>query len=98
VKTAYKTIRGELAAYAEELAEKPEIVVLNKIDALDPDEAKEKVKVLKRASKAEVLTCLGRHRRGRRQGALPRHRVRCDADKAEREELERRKSEPTWVP
>ena len=38
VKLAYKTIRGELAAYDEALAEKPEILVLNKIDALDPDE------------------------------------------------------------
>ena len=35
VKTAYKTIRSELALYDEALAEKPEIVVLNKIDALD---------------------------------------------------------------
>ncbi len=35
VKLAYKTIRNELASYAEELAEKPEILVLNKIDALD---------------------------------------------------------------
>src|SRR5664279_774675 len=56
VKTAYKTIRGELAAYDEQLAEKPEIVVLNKIDALTEDDIKDKVKVLKGASKAEVFT------------------------------------------
>jgi GTP-binding protein len=37
VKSAYKIIRGELAAYDEVLAEKPEIVVLNKIDALSDD-------------------------------------------------------------
>ena len=43
VKTAYKTIRGELAAYDESLADKPEIVALNKIDALTEDEIKEKV-------------------------------------------------------
>src|SRR5215210_727064 len=55
VKTAYKTIRNELAAYDERLAEKPELVVLNKIDAIDPDELKEKVKVLKRVSKANVM-------------------------------------------
>ncbi|WP_439599481.1 GTPase ObgE [Devosia sp.] len=97
VKTAYKTIRGELAAYAEELAEKPEIVVLNKIDAIDPDEVKEKVKVLKRASKAEVFTCSGVTGEGVDK-VLYRIIAQMDADKAEREELERRKSEPTWVP
>lgn len=97
VKTAYKTICGELAAYAEELAEKPEIVVLNKIDAIDPDEVKEKVKVLKRASKAEVFTCSGVTGEGVDK-VLYRIVAQMDADKAEREELERRKAEPTWVP
>jgi GTP-binding protein len=97
VKTAYKTIRGELGAYAEELAEKPEIVVLNKIDAIDPDAVKEKVKVLKRASKAEVFTCSGVTGEGVDK-VLYRIIAQMDADKAEREELERRKAEPTWVP
>jgi GTP-binding protein len=34
---AYRTIRGELEAYDEELAQRPEIVCLNKIDALTPE-------------------------------------------------------------
>ena len=34
---AYRAIRDELAAYGHGLAEKPEIVGLNKIDALDPE-------------------------------------------------------------
>jgi GTP-binding protein len=34
---AWRTIRGELAAYGGGLAEKPELVALNKIDALGPD-------------------------------------------------------------
>ena len=34
---AYRTIRGELAAYGGGLADKPEIIALNKIDSLDPD-------------------------------------------------------------
>jgi GTP-binding protein len=97
VKTAYKTIRGELAAYAEELAEKPEIVVLNKIDALDADEIKEKVKILKRASKAEVFTCSGVTGEGVDK-VLYRIVAQMDADKAARDELERRKAEPSWVP
>src|SRR5512143_3882222 len=34
---AYRTIRGELAAYGEGLEDKTELLALNKIDALDPD-------------------------------------------------------------
>ena len=34
---AYKTVRAELAAYGEGLADKPEIVALNKADALTPE-------------------------------------------------------------
>jgi GTP-binding protein len=97
VKTAYKTIRGELAAYAEELAEKPEIVVLNKIDAMSPGDVKDKVKVLKRASKAEVFTCSGVTGEGVDK-VLYRIVAQMDADKAARDEIERRKAEPSWVP
>ena len=97
MKTAYKTIRGELAAYDDELAEKPEIVVLNKIDALEPDEIKEKVKILKRASKAEVFTVSGVTGEGVDK-VLYRVVALMDADKAERDEIERRKVEPSWVP
>jgi GTP-binding protein len=39
---AYRTIREELAFYGHGLAAKPEIVGLNKIDALDPETANEK--------------------------------------------------------
>ncbi len=97
VKAAYKTIRHELEAYAEELAEKPEIVVLNKIDALDAEAIKEKVKVLKRLSKAEVMTASGVSGQGVDQ-VLYRIIGQIDAEKAEQAELERRKSEPSWVP
>jgi GTP-binding protein len=55
----YRTIRTELAAYSEFLAEKPEIVVLNKIDALDTDEIAKKRKALRKASGAEVLAASG---------------------------------------
>ena len=34
---AWATVRGELAAYGEGLADKPELVALNKVDALDAD-------------------------------------------------------------
>jgi GTP-binding protein len=64
VKTAYKTIRHELDAYDERLAEKPEIVVLNKVDALDTDTTKQKVMALKRLSKAEIFTASGATHQG----------------------------------
>ena len=97
VKTAYKTIRGELAAYDESLADKPEIVALNKIDALTEDEIKEKVKVLKRASKAEVLTVSGVTGKGV-QDVLYRIVAILDQEKAEKQEAERRAVEPHWIP
>jgi GTP-binding protein len=52
---AYKTVRAELTAYGHELTEKPEIVALNKADALSPEMIKEQVARLKRASKKTPL-------------------------------------------
>jgi GTP-binding protein len=97
VKTAYKTIRAELAAYDDGLADKPELVVLNKIDAIEPDEIKEKVKQLKKLSKADVLTTSGVTGQGVRD-VLFRIVAQIDADLAAVEEAERRKAEPNWVP
>ena len=97
VKLSYKTIRGELAAYGDGLAEKPEILVLNKIDAIDPADVKEKVKVLKKASKAEVLTTSGVTGQGV-DLVLYRVLAYMDAEKAAIVEAERRKAEPNWAP
>lgn len=47
---AWRTVRGELEAYGEGLADRPEILALNKVDAVDPDERKAKAKALKKAS------------------------------------------------
>jgi GTP-binding protein len=47
---AYETIRNEIGEYSEKLAEKHEIVALNKCDALSKEEIKEKCKILKKAS------------------------------------------------
>src|SRR5438874_6149111 len=48
---AYKTVRAELEAYGHDLAEKTEIVALNKADALTPEELKQQTARLKRAAK-----------------------------------------------
>ncbi|HTQ34182.1 MAG TPA: GTPase ObgE [Stellaceae bacterium] len=47
---AYETVRGELAGYGHGLAEKPEIIGLNKIDAIDPADVKRKCRSLSRTA------------------------------------------------
>jgi GTP-binding protein len=56
---AYKTIRGELEAYGEGLAERAEILALNKIDALAPDARKAAAKALKKAAGKTPLMVSG---------------------------------------
>ena len=51
VADAYKTIRRELKAYSPVLAAKPEILCLNKCDALTPEMIAEKTKALIKAAK-----------------------------------------------
>ena len=43
---AYRLIRRELADYGHGIADKPEVVGLNKIDAIDPDEVEAKCRAL----------------------------------------------------
>jgi GTPase len=52
---AYKIVREELVAYGEGLAEKPEIVALNKADALSADALNQQRARLKRAAKKTPL-------------------------------------------
>jgi GTPase len=56
---AYKTVRGEIEAYGGQLTDKIEIVGLNKIDAVDPDELKKQKDRLKRAAKKTPLLLSG---------------------------------------
>src|SRR5229473_1756598 len=56
---AYKTVRTELEAYGGHLADKIEIVALNKIDAVTPDELRKQKDRLKRAAKKTPLLMSG---------------------------------------
>jgi len=94
---AYRTIRGELSAYAEALAEKPEIVVLNKIDALAPETIKAKAKALKKAAKTEVLLVSGATHQGV-EAVLYAVLAALDAAKADRLERARVETAPNWTP
>ncbi len=52
---AYATVRAELEAYGHGLADKPEVVALNKADALTPAQLKQQLGRLKRAAKTPAL-------------------------------------------
>src|SRR3954447_20407312 len=56
---AYKTVRSELEAYQGHLADKVEIVALNKIDAVSADELKKQKDRLKRAARKTPLLISG---------------------------------------
>ena len=58
---AYRMIRRELADYGHGLADKPEVIGLNKIDAIDPDAIEKKHRSLARAARpgAPVLPLSG---------------------------------------
>ncbi len=53
---AWRTIRGELEAYGGGLADKPEIIVLNKTDAMTPRELSSRKAALAKASGAKVMS------------------------------------------
>ena len=56
---AYQTVRHEVEAYGGSLAEKPELVALNKADALSDEDKAEKQELLALASGAEVAVISG---------------------------------------
>ncbi len=56
---AYRTVRREIESYGGDLAAKPEIVALNKIDALTPAEANRKRAALSRAIGRQVRLVSG---------------------------------------
>ena len=51
----YHTIIGELEAYGGDLAEKPRVTVLNKVDALDEEERASRLNELEKACGGEVM-------------------------------------------
>ncbi|MBB2164305.1 GTPase ObgE [Gluconacetobacter sp. 1b LMG 1731] len=61
---AWRTIRHELEAYDPGLAAKPEIIALNKIDAMTPQQISSRRRALEKASGAKVVTLSGVTRQG----------------------------------
>jgi GTP-binding protein len=56
---AWRTVREELAAYGGGLAEKPELIGLNKIDAMTPRETSARAAALRKASGRPVMLLSG---------------------------------------
>src|SRR5262249_37339357 len=61
---AWRTVRHELEAYGEDLADKPEILALNKIDALDAETLEAKAAELEAAAGVEPRRVSGVARTG----------------------------------
>jgi GTP-binding protein len=51
----YQVIRKELKSYVVDLSDKPEIVVINKIDAITPDELSKKLEKVQAVVKSKIL-------------------------------------------
>ena len=81
---AYRTIRAELAAYGHGLTEKPEIVGLNKSDAIAAEDIPAKTAALAEATDAPVLALSGATGAGVREAlrALKTHVLEARARRA----------------
>jgi len=97
VAAAYHTIRGELTDYAAGLADKPEILALNKIDALTEEEIANKAAALKTASGAAPLLISGVSGQGVKQalGGIARHLGLMDIQDKQQDDSE---ADGGWAP
>ena len=62
---AWRTVRGEMSAYGGGLAEKPEIIGLNKSDAMTPRETSSRLAALAQSLRPAGLSAVRRDRPGR---------------------------------
>ncbi len=60
----YHVVRGELDAYGGGLVDKPEVLALNKVDAIDAKTRTKLMKALKKASGVDPYPAVGCERRG----------------------------------
>jgi GTPase len=92
---AYKTVRAELEAYGHELVGKPEIVALSKADALTPEQIKQQVALLKRASRKTPLVLSAHSGQGVKEALRALLSV---VDEARTSEHQPRAEVPAWQP
>ena len=100
---AYKDIRRELELYDVKLAEKPEVVALNKCDALDDKEIAKKQKALEKVVGKKVYVISAIARKGifdcllEINKYITRNRVKKDDKPEEKEEVSDGVNK-TWSP
>ncbi len=92
---AYRTIREELSSYGHGLAEKPELIVLNKSDALDKDALSRKRRALEKASDAKIHVMSGVSGEG-----VPEllHQIAAIVDKTRNAARDGGKVQQSWAP
>ncbi len=97
VVASYKTIRTELNAYGNGLADKKQIVVLNKIDALTDEAIEEKLTALRPVIKGELLAASAASKKGVDQ-VLYYIVKALDQKKQNQIEAEKTPEEKQWSP
>jgi len=90
----WRTIRGELEAYGHGLTEKPEIIALNKADAVPAEELTKKRAKLKRAAKRPIFVMSGATGQGVDEVLTALLQTVQAAREAEAEKEKRAASEP----
>jgi len=93
---AYKTVRKELEAYGQGLAEKPEIVALTKADAMTAEQIRDQAARLKRAAKKAPLVISALSGEGVQDALRALIKVINEADKPKSKRS--RAVAPAWQP
>jgi GTPase len=100
---AYRVVRGELEAYGAGLTDKPEIIALNKTDAVDPETLAERRAALEAETGAQVQTLSGATGEGVRpllgliHAAIEKKKA-DEAEEARLEELRAAGHDTGWAP
>lgn len=94
---AYKDIRNELALYNKDLSQKPEVIALSKIDALDEKEIDVKRKQLEKASGKKVFVISSVARQGV-YDCLNEINQFITRDRRQKDELEEVSEDKVWSP
>jgi GTPase len=94
----WRTIRGELEAYGHGLTEKPEIIALNKADAMPQEELTKKRAKLKRAAKRPIYVMSGATGQGVDEVLTALLQTVQATRAAEAEKEQQAASEPVFAP
>ncbi|WP_119270386.1 GTPase ObgE [Taklimakanibacter deserti] len=95
---AYRVIRKELKSYGGHLAEKPEVIAFNKIDAISEDELDRKLADFKRRIKKTPIAMSGAAGKNVDQVMKKLLKVITDTRLAEKNETSRNIKVETWQP